>query len=67
MSHEPVMSHLAVDAVRRHVGSARPGAPVVPERRPRRRSDAARSKAAGALRRAAEWIEPNREPRPQCA
>lgn len=64
MSHEPVMAAQAVDAVRRHVNSARPDAPVVPERerrsggRMRESADRARRGVAGALRRVAEKVEP---------
>jgi hypothetical protein len=55
---------LALDLTRQHVFSARPDAPVVPERPPRRRALAGptRRVAAGALRRLADRLEPCRSP-----
>ncbi|WP_428966543.1 hypothetical protein [Micromonospora fluostatini] len=60
MEH-PAAAQVALDAVRRHVESARPDAPTRPgpptsgaaPRIPR-----ARHRAAGALRRLADWMEP---------
>lgn len=67
MNHEPSMSNLAVGAVERHVNSARPDAPVVPYREKGRRVVSARKRAAAALRRFAERIEPRESVRPQAA
>jgi hypothetical protein len=59
------MEHLAIgivaaDLTRLHALSARPDAPVIPERPPRRRAvpAATRRAAAGALRRIADRLEP---------
>jgi hypothetical protein len=50
---------LAVSTARRHVLSARPDAPVVPEPPPRTgRVDPARRGAAAVLRRLADRVEP---------
>jgi hypothetical protein len=61
MTYEPVAAHLAVELARRSAGSARPDAPVVPERDPRpARLVAARVRMAVSLRTAARWVEPSR-------
>ncbi|KXK61046.1 hypothetical protein AWW66_15565 [Micromonospora rosaria] len=58
MEH-PAAAHLALGAVRRHVESARPDAPTRPEPPgPGPRIPQARHRAAGALRRLADWMEP---------
>jgi hypothetical protein len=50
---------LAVDVTRRHVLSARPDAPIVPDPPPRAAQAApVRRAAAGALRRLADHVEP---------
>jgi hypothetical protein len=56
---------LALSAQRDHVLSARPDAPVVPERPPRARAHAGggtRRVAAGVLRRLADRLEPCPQP-----
>ncbi|MEU8207531.1 hypothetical protein [Streptosporangium sp. NPDC049046] len=57
---DPVAMILADKATRRHVLSARPNAPIRPERPPRRRGDAIRRLTARALRRLADQVEPRR-------
>lgn len=66
--NEPLAAHLAVRLTRATADSARPDAPVVPDRAPRRsdRSGSGRSGLAGAarlrlaadLRTVARWVEP---------
>ncbi|MEH0981533.1 hypothetical protein [Micromonospora sp. CPCC 205556] len=63
---QPTGLTLALDAVNRHVNSARPDAPVRPERPQRRRLAPARLAAAGALRRLADLMEPAPVPAPPC-
>jgi hypothetical protein len=61
MTYEPIAATLAVELTRRHAGSARPDAPVVPDQRTRpARLVAARLRVAGSLRAAARWVEPSR-------
>jgi hypothetical protein len=57
---EPLGFSLALSATRTHVLSARPDAPVVPERPPRARpvANGSRRLAAGVLRRLADRVEP---------
>ncbi|MDZ5446888.1 hypothetical protein U2F26_29875 [Micromonospora sp. 4G57] len=55
---------LAVDAVTRHVNSARPDAPVRPDRPRPARLTPTRLAAAGALRRLADLMEPRPAPAP---
>jgi len=56
---------LALSAQRDHVLSARPDAPVVPERPPRARGGGGtRRAAAGVLRRLADRLEPCPQPIP---
>ncbi|MGS2642952.1 hypothetical protein [Streptosporangium sp. LJ11] len=55
---DPVAMILADKATRRHVLSARPNAPTVPERPRRRRGAAVRRLTAVALRRLADRVEP---------
>ncbi|MGW4498823.1 hypothetical protein ACWENR_09405 [Micromonospora sp. NPDC004336] len=55
----------AIDAVTRHVNSARPDAPVIAERPRAARLAPARLAAAGALRRIADRIQPPPLPAPQ--
>ncbi|MFU8874604.1 hypothetical protein [Micromonospora sp. SL4-19] len=57
---------LAVDAVTRHVNSARPDAPVRPDRTRAPRLAPTRLAAAGALRRLADHMEPRPAPAPSC-
>ncbi|GAA3412833.1 hypothetical protein [Streptosporangium vulgare] len=57
---DPTAMILADRATRRHVLSARPDAPVVPERPPRRHAAAVRRVTATALRRLADRVEPRR-------
>jgi hypothetical protein len=60
MTYEPTFAALAVEVTRRHAGSARPDAPVVPAQRTRpARIAAARLRMAGSLRAAAGWVEPS--------
>jgi len=57
---EPLGFTLALAAQRDHVLSARPDAPVVPERPPRvRAGGSGRRVAAGVLRRIADRLEPS--------
>ncbi|MEU8262208.1 hypothetical protein AB0C02_16460 [Micromonospora sp. NPDC048999] len=56
----------AVDAVTRHVNSARPDAPVRPDRPARPRLAPTRLAAAGALRRLADLMEPRPASAPSC-
>lgn len=55
---QPTGFVLAVDAVTRHVNSARPDAPVRPERPRVARLASTRLAAAGVLRRLADRIQP---------
>ncbi|MEH1100252.1 hypothetical protein [Micromonospora sp. CPCC 205561] len=55
---QPTGFLLAVDAVHRHVNSARPGAPVRAERPRAARLTPARLAAAALLRRLADRIQP---------
>jgi hypothetical protein len=57
---------LAVDAVSRHVNSARPDAPVRPDRSRAPRLAPTRLAAAAALRRLADRMEPRPAARPTC-
>ncbi|MFG2058186.1 hypothetical protein ACGFI9_29610 [Micromonospora sp. NPDC048930] len=57
---------LAVDAVTRHVNSARPDAPVRPDRPRPPRLAPTRLAAAGALRRLADLMEPRPASLPSC-
>ncbi|NES15963.1 MULTISPECIES: hypothetical protein [Micromonospora] len=57
---------LAVDAVTRHVNSARPDAPVRPDRPRTPRLAPTRLAAAGALRRLADLMEPRPAAAPTC-
>ena len=67
MNFEPTAANLAVELTRHHVGSARPDAPVVPDRAPRpARLATARVHAAGTLRAVARWVEPSRRPANAC-
>jgi len=59
MTFEPIAADLAVRAARATAGSARPDAPVVPERPARtRRTVAARGRVADQLHGLARWVEP---------
>jgi hypothetical protein len=67
MTYEPIAGILAVEAARRTAGSARPDAPVVPERDPRpARLTATRVRMAGSLRAVARWVEPSRRTTKVC-
>jgi hypothetical protein len=57
---------LAVDAVARHVNSARPNAPVRPDRPRAPRMAATRLATAATLRRLADRMEPRPAARPSC-
>lgn len=61
---QPAGFVLAVDAVTRHVTSARPDAPVRPERHRAPRLAPTRRAAATALRRLADRIQPTPVPAP---
>jgi hypothetical protein len=52
-----VAGSLATRLTTAHVTSARPGAPIVDDR-PRRRTTAARTRAAARLHALARWVEP---------
>ena len=67
MTYEPTAGILAVELARRSAGSARPDAPVVPERERRpARLAATRVRMAGSLRTAARWVEPSRRTAKVC-
>jgi hypothetical protein len=67
MTYEPIAGILAVELARRTAGSARPDAPVVPERDPRpARLAATRVRMAGSLRTVARWVEPSRRTAKVC-
>jgi hypothetical protein len=57
---DPTAMIMTDKATRHHVLSARPKAPTMPERPPRRRGDAMRRLTATALRRLADRLEPCR-------
>ncbi|MGN9919308.1 hypothetical protein [Micromonospora palomenae] len=63
---QPTGFTLAIAAVTRHVNSARPDAPVRPERARRHRLAPVRLAAAHALRRLADLTEPAPAPAPTC-
>lgn len=63
---QPTGFLLALDAVTRHVTSARPDAPVRPDRPRTVPLAPARLAAAGALRRLADLMEPRPAPVPPC-
>jgi hypothetical protein len=56
----PAAMILADQAVKEHVNSARPDAPVRPERQRRHRFDPVRASAANALHSLADLIQPRR-------
>jgi hypothetical protein len=59
MSFDPVAAGLAVRAARATASSARPDAPVVPDRAPSEpRLRGARHRSARALHALARWVEP---------
>ena len=65
--NEGISGILAVELARRSAGSARPDAPVVPERDPRpARLAATRVRMAGSLRTVARWVEPSRRTAKVC-
>ncbi|MFC7495762.1 MULTISPECIES: hypothetical protein [unclassified Nocardioides] len=59
MTLDPIAASLAVRAARAEAGSARPDAPVLPDR-PRRspRAAATRTRLAARLHGLARWVEP---------
>ena len=63
---QPTGFILALDAVHRHVNSARPDAPVRPDPVRRDRFAPTRLAAAGVLRRLANVMEPAVAPVPPC-
>jgi hypothetical protein len=58
MTYEPIAADLAVRLTRQHVGSARPDAPVVPDRPRPQRLRGVRALMAADLHRLASWVEP---------
>jgi hypothetical protein len=65
MSFDPIAANFAVRAARASAGSARPDAPVVPDRPTRDRpTAAARAGIAARLHGLARWVEP--APRHTC-
>jgi hypothetical protein len=59
MTFDPIAADLAVRAARATAGSARPDAPVIPDRPARTRpSTAARARVAATLHGLARWVEP---------
>jgi hypothetical protein len=66
MTFDPIAGQFAVNAARATAGSARPDAPVVPDRPARaRRTDGARTGLARSLRSVARWVEPTPRRTPQ--
>ena len=57
MDYAPIAAEIAVRLTRQHVNSARPHAPVVPDRAPRPRHEV-RAHVASGLRRIADVLEP---------
>lgn len=73
MTYEPLGGHLALELARATAGSARPDAPVVPDRADRRtdrhpdaRLARARARVAAELRTVARWVEPPARPGSAC-
>jgi hypothetical protein len=64
MLFDPTAMIMADRATLAHALSARPDAPVVPERPPRQRGDALRKLTVAALRGLADRLEPRRCPAP---
>ena len=65
MTFDPIAADLAVRAARATAGSARPDAPVVPDRPARTpRTVAVRARMAARLHGLARWVEP--APRRTC-
>ncbi|MGY2700939.1 MULTISPECIES: hypothetical protein [unclassified Nocardioides] len=59
MTFDPIAADLAVRAARATAGSARPDAPVVPDRAPRPpRLRTTRTRSAAVLHAVARWVEP---------
>lgn len=58
MTYEPSSAHLAVRLAEHHLTSARPDAPVVPDRPRRRPVTRLRAVVAADLHRVAAWLEP---------
>ncbi|MDH2413022.1 hypothetical protein [Nocardioides sp. CER19] len=58
MSYEPIAAYLAVRLTQQQVLSARPDAPVVPDKPRPRRVRALRTTLAADLHRVAAWLEP---------
>jgi hypothetical protein len=56
--YEPIAADLAVRLTKQHVESARPDAPVVPDRVRPQRLRALRTTMAADLHRVASWLEP---------
>ncbi len=66
MTFDPIAADLAVRAARATAGSARPDAPVIPDRPTRtHRAVAARSRVAARLHGLAHWVEPAPRRTPQ--
>jgi hypothetical protein len=64
MTFDPIAADLAVRAARATAGSARPDAPVVPERVRRQTAAGLRARLATDLHAVARWVEPvDRRPR----
>lgn len=68
MTYEPLGGHLALELARATAGSARPDAPVVPDRPARRLPDVrlVRARVATNLHTMAHWIEPPARPTNAC-
>ena len=64
MTFDPIAANLAVRAARATAGSARPHAPVVPDRTRSPRAAGLRTRLAIQLRTVARWVEPT--PRRAC-
>ncbi|MBZ5739440.1 hypothetical protein [Nocardioides mangrovi] len=65
MSFDPIAAQLAVKAARATAGSARPDAPVQPDRHRTRRGDALRTRVARGLHSVARRVEPAPRRTPQ--
>lgn len=66
MTFDPIAAGLAVRLTHATTQSARPDAPVVPDRSPRAPLAGTRRRSAAALHAAARWVEPRPQPARTC-
>ncbi|HEU5038017.1 MAG TPA: hypothetical protein VFT70_13505 [Nocardioides sp.] len=66
MTFDPIAAGLAVRAAHATAGSARPDAPVVPDRPREPRLRGLRARSAAALHSVARWMEPRSRPAKVC-